>query len=182
MTPWRAMLVLLCGVAFTPMAHAGCNGGEEEQGGPRATSESGHSAASSGLPPNIVTDDRIRAAPKYSAERAVLQWWQAVQFRDIESARRLTDDDALAELRPGAFRRTVLEVGDGLPGLRVVGVTDNGQNASARVLLEFFDASKPESQSSLVPRTIRITQEGSEWRVADLEYLLKVAAPSDSRE
>jgi hypothetical protein len=181
LTRWRATRVLLCSLVLTSGAYAGCLGDEGNKEPAGATSEPGEAAASKGIPPNIVTDDRIKTTPPDSPGRAVLEWWQAVQFRDIESAQRLTDEAALADLMPGVFRRTVLQVGDQLPGLRLVGVTEHGETASARVFLTFFDASKPEADPSLVPRTIRVTRDGSGWRVADLEYLLTVAAASKPR-
>lgn len=169
------LAAVLCAVA------GGCGGdGDGGDGGETASTNQlslppGFTAQhpSASVPPNIVTDDYATKEAAGSARRALLDWWQAVQFRDVITARELTSDAVLRSVGPTAFRRTVLRVGDGLPGLKVVNGRRRGETTIVRAYLVFAGASG--ATPTLAPRSFEMRSAQGSWKLASIEYLVRAS-------
>jgi hypothetical protein len=141
----------------------GCGGGDSTGGGPA-------------LPPNVITDSDIDAQADGSAERALLEWWQAFQFGDAEQVVARTSKSTLDTLGEHDLSELVKNTGQGLQGIEVLGADETGNTASVRVGLLQFTPEKegeppPDEPTSSTPDTFEMKKEGNEWKFAATEYL-----------
>jgi len=124
-------------------------------------------------PPNVVAPQQIAAYPLGSPARALLEFWQAIQFSDVSSARRLVSPEALASVTPARFTTMVQTVGDDIPGLRIVSSMQMGVNASVRVFLLGYAANRTVSTTS--PQSFQLRDGSHGYQLSDLSYFLRVA-------
>jgi hypothetical protein len=122
------------------------------------------------VPPNIITDEKLDRTRAGTPQLALLTWWQAVQFRDVPVARQLTNRTSLERTGPTRFRRMVMLVGDGLPGLRILTARIRGDQAAIRAYLVFAPARTGDAAVG-APRTFGLSRAGRTWLVNNLEYL-----------
>ena len=133
-----------------------------------------HTVASVGSPPpNVVGAQQIAAYPAGSAARALLELWQAIEFSDVEAARRLVAPSTLAELPKGEFAQMVGTIGDNVPRLKVLNSREVGTNTSVRVYLVFYKPNGGVSATS--PMSFRFRHESSGHQLIDLSYFLRRA-------
>jgi hypothetical protein len=141
----------------------GCGGGDSTSGEPA-------------LPPQIVTDSDIDAQASGSPERALLEWWQSVQFGDSEQALQRTTNSTIDKLGENDFTEWVKNAGQGLQGVEVLGAEETGNTASVRIGLLQFQPEKegeppPSDPTSSTPDTIEMKKEGDDWKFAAPEFL-----------
>jgi hypothetical protein len=124
-------------------------------------------------PPNVVTSQQINAYHPGSPAHALLEFWQAVQFSDVLSARRLVSSKALASVTPARFTTMIQTLGDNIPGLRIVSSTQIGVDASVRVFLLGYAPNHTVSTSS--PQSFQLRGGSLGYRLSDLSYFLRDA-------
>jgi hypothetical protein len=141
----------------------GCGGGGDTSGEPA-------------LPPNVVTDSDVDAQASGSPERALLEWWQAVQFGDSEQVLQRTSKSTIDKLGKHDLSEWVKSAGQGLQGVEVLGADETGNTASVRVgLLQFQPEQEgeppPTDPTSSTPDTFEMKKEGNDWKFAAPEFL-----------
>jgi hypothetical protein len=129
------------------------------------------------FPPTIVLDGDIKEHKKGSPDRALLEWWQAFQFRDVKTVKALTSRATLKAIGPHALADTVLRTG--LQGLEVLDATTNGDTALVQTGLLNFSAPRgeppPRTPTHSQAATFEMTREDGNWVFAQTDYLsLKV--------
>lgn len=123
---------------------------------------------------HLVTDEQIGAAAKNSPARAVLLWFQAVQFKDQATVRELVTSDVVRDIGPDRLSRAVDTVGSSLGKPQVTSVRDRGSNASVRVFVLAYETGKPDPVAA-TPVTFSLDKDQGHWRLSDLRYLLTSA-------
>jgi hypothetical protein len=162
-----AQLLTTAALLLLVVALLGCggDGGDEGNGSEEAFS------------PNVVTDEEIEAQEEGSPGRALLEWWQAFQFRDASQVVTLTSQETLDEIGEKNLENLVTNTGQGLQGIEVLGATEQGEEtASVRVgLLQFTPAKEdeppPDEPTSSTPDTFAMQNEDGEWLFAETAYL-----------
>jgi hypothetical protein len=119
---------------------------------------------------NIVTSSEIAKTADGSPQRALLEWFQAVQFRDLGQVGRLTASPKATHVSPAALDSAVQNVGPSLAFPRVVQSRVSGDSASVRVLLLTYKAGTTILTSSL-PATFTLTRPHGSWLVSDVSVL-----------
>lgn len=150
----------------------GCGSEDESKSSVSTTSEPD---AIKLLGPNIVSPSEIAEQPEGSPGRALLEWWQAFQFRDAEEVISLTSQRIVRKLGKQELIDLVQGVGQGLQKVTVVSANEGGKSATVRGLLLNFplgeDGQLPQKPTGSSPRTFLMTNEDGEWRFSDNEYL-----------
>lgn len=118
-------------------------------------------------PPNVVSTQQIDAYPAGSPARALLEFWQAIQFSDVESARKLVAPSARQFASP-RFTNMVQTIGDDIPGLKILNTRTDGANASVRVYLLFYASDRSVAASS--PQSFALRRGASGYQLSDLSY------------
>jgi hypothetical protein len=120
-----------------------------------------------------VSERQLARYPSGSAEHALLELWQAVQFSDVEGARRLVSPAAVAAMGRSRFSTLVETIGDNIPGLQILSTQRRGATASVRVYLRFY---KPDgSVSAISPMTFMLHRGAQAYKLADLSFLSRRA-------
>jgi hypothetical protein len=167
-------------VAAASILLLGCGSQDSEEPTTGSSAEDASTAASPGeFQPSIVTDEDLRAADRGSPERALLEWWQAYQFKDVGATEGLTSEATLSEIGEDELGQTVQA--RGLPGIDVLDVTENGDRASIRAALLSYTPEKvgdppPQEPTSATPATLEMVKEGGDWRFAGTAYLQSLVA------
>ncbi len=128
----------------------------------------------------VVTEEAIAQRPRNSPDRALLNWWQAVQFEDFEGVRLLSTRQALSRTSPRGLSRAVSTVASALGRPEIVRVRSQGDRAAVRVLIQSF-GSKAGQTVSTDPATFELRRMRGKWRVGDLGYLLETAQTINRR-
>lgn len=157
---------LACGDDSTSGPPERVSTGSERQSAPSKTEGEGQSAS-----PNIVTRADLEAKPAGSPERALLSFFQAVQFRDTAEARALVSAEESKRLGSGKIRAAIAAVGGALGKPQFVATNVEGNRASIRVLVLGFEADKTEPSSSS-PILFKLRKEDGGWKLSDLAYLI----------
>jgi len=170
---------------------AGCGGGETtvtetvtagpssaEQEAREASEVAGSVNASDVVrtfPPNIVLDGDIAAEKKGSPERALLEWWQAYQFRDSTTLLSLTSEAAVDAT--GEAELVELVNASGLQGIEILDVSESGNSAVVNVGLLTFTPENPgepppREPTNSVPETFAMVSEDGDWKFDQTDYLV----------
>ena len=164
----RAVVAALCAA----MTVAGLACGEDSES-PSSAGPDGMSAAS--LPGNVIRDREIRDAVAGSPKRSLLQFFQAVQFQDVEAATELVTRGERRAVGPNRLKRAVGAIGSNLGRPRIVRLRRDGDRVVARVIILGFDPGETEPVSSS-PTTFTLTRGGDRlWRLSDVSYLIAVS-------
>jgi hypothetical protein len=123
---------------------------------------------------HLVTEQQIRSTRQDAPERAVLEWFQAVQFKDVPAVRALVRSEGLRRVSSERVERAVHLVGGALGRPRVSGVIRRGSSASVRVLVLSYERGKADPVLA-VPVTFVLRRDTNEWLLEDLDYLLASA-------
>lgn len=129
------------------------------------------------FPPMIVRDGEILEQQKGTPERALLEWWQAYQFSDVEDVKSLTSQDTIDAIGDDELTQLVELPGPGIGGIEVLGSSEDGDSASIEAGLLVFTPEKPgeppsAEPTSSTPQTFAMQKEGGEWRFAATEFLV----------
>lgn len=180
----RPRATALVAAAVSVLLVAGCASGKQ---GPakEETAKNGSIIVDlprSALPPSIVRDEAIREQKQGSPTRALLEWWQALQFGDVEVSVRLMTPAAVRALGRRRFERLVRQVGPGLPGINVVSWRVFDNVCSIRVELLSFAPSKGDRKPSVKPTSSSpssfVMRQGSQrrkWLFNDAAFLRQLA-------
>jgi hypothetical protein len=126
------------------------------------------------FPPQIVLDGDVAEQRKGTPARALLEWWQAFQFRDVKTVIALTGQATLKEVG----RRNLAELVrlTGLQGIEVLDATRDGDTALIQTGLLNFSAPQgeppPRTPTGSQPATFTMTMEDGDWVFAQTEYLV----------
>lgn len=172
--PSAALLVASACILVTAFVVA-C--GNDDPGGANSTGSTlpapaGASETSSF--PTIITAKDVAAAPPNSAERAVLNWFQAIQFKDVSAAAQLVDPPVLKRVGRHVFAAAVNTVGASLGRPSFVNTRHRGDQVALRVLVVGYDKDRKPAGSEAV--TLYLRRTGKTWLVRNLEYLLRSSA------
>jgi hypothetical protein len=125
------------------------------------------------FPPTTVLDGDVREQPKGSPERALLEWWQAFQFRDVVTVEALTSRLTLDVIHRRLLARLVRRTG--LQGIETLGALVTGDAASVQAGLLNFSHAKgepvPKTPTASKPATFMMAREDGEWKFAETPYL-----------
>jgi hypothetical protein len=132
------------------------------------------------FPPQILTDGDVAKEKKGTPGRAFLEWWQAYQWRDAQTVLSLTSPTTLSAV--GRDNVTQLVETQTLPGVRILGVSESGGNATVNAGLLQFEpphpgAPQPNKPSSSEPNSFLMTEQNGKWLFAQTEFL-KLKLPS----
>ena len=154
--------------------------GDHDRGSyPRVDTHAAYDAADvqAVFPPTIVRDGDILEQEEGSPERALLEWWQAYQFDDVEAVMALTSRATIDEIGDDKLAKLIQLPGPGLEGLGILDVSESGDTASVNAGLLTFQPEEPGGEvptepSNSTPETFAMVKEGGEWRFAATEFLI----------
>jgi hypothetical protein len=151
-------------------------------GGDSAT---GNSAA--GFGPNVVTDGEIAGQPEGSPQRALLEWWQAFQFADVQGVTGLTSKETRQTIGDAELAKLVKARGPGLQGIEILSATATRSSAAVRAGLLTFTPSEPggpapATPTSATPATFTMIKQGGQWLFADADYLAPIVEGLEQRQ
>ena len=126
------------------------------------------------LPPTILKDGDVRTHEEGTPARALLEWWQAFQFHDVTTVKRMTGRTVRDTIGPRNLARLVRLTG--LQGIEVLGEAEYGQTAVVQVgLLNFAPAAPgeppPSTPTGSQPATFTMTREDGRWVFDQADYL-----------
>lgn len=162
---WSASIVLSVAISALGLAACGSSSPNSAHNGTQTAS------TPAGVPANIVDSRQIAGYPAGSPARALLEFWQAVQFSDTITTQRLVTPEAIASITPARFTRMIQTLGDNIPGLRIIDTTQVGANAVVRVYLLFYAANGSISESS--PQSFTLRDGRRSYQLRDLSYFLQ---------
>lgn len=122
------------------------------------------SSASSDAPetPPPLSDQEVRAAAKGSPERAILEWWRALQFQDPVTGYDFLSRKLKSQTSAEEFRTQIPLLQGRVTGRpEVVDIVKTGGGTKARALIQIA------FPSGTLNRTLELVREGGKWRLAD---------------
>jgi hypothetical protein len=122
----------------------------------------------------LVTDNEIDQAEPRSPQRALLAFFQAVQFNDARGARELISTRINRAVAYKRLRGIVDLVGGALGKPDIQSVRRRGNTAFARVLVLAYVPGKPTAVSGS-PATFILRLQGRDWKIDNLDYLFATA-------
>jgi hypothetical protein len=129
------------------------------------------------FPPTVVLDGDVREQRQGSPSRALLEWWQAFQFRDVKTVLALTSRETLKTIG----RRSMIELvrKTGLQGIEVLDATTDGDTALVQTGLLNFSAPRgeppPREPTASLPATFTMVREDGQWAYAQTDFLVPKA-------
>jgi hypothetical protein len=138
---------------------------------------SGHIDASEVVkvfPPQYLTDGDVAKEKKGTPGRAFLEWWQAYQWHDAQAVLSLTSPETLDTI--GRDNLTKLVQTQTVPGIKILGVSENGSTATVNAGQLQFEpprpgAPQPNKPTSSEPNSFLMTNENGKWLFAQTEFL-----------
>jgi hypothetical protein len=124
--------------------------------------------------PNTVTARDLAAFAVGSPERALLEWFQAVQFEDVGGVRDWTSRRAIRGAERPPLARTVATVGPALGKPKIKKARSGDAIATVKVSIEAYLPGRA-APRSVHPVSFRLVREDGTWRVASLKYLSTAA-------
>jgi hypothetical protein len=126
------------------------------------------------FPPSIVLDGDVKEQETGTPQRALLEWWQAFQFRDVKTVLALTSRETLKTIG----RRNLIDLvrRTGLQGIEILDATTDGDTALIQAGLLNFAAPRgeppPRKPTASLPATFTMVRESGEWVYAQTDYLV----------
>lgn len=121
--------------------------------------------------PAIITQDDLDAVSEDSPQRAVLSWFQAIQFKDVSGAAQLVDPPVLQRVGRDVFSAAVNTVGSALGKPTFVMSRRRGDQVAVRTIITGYDAARKPAGSETV--TFYLRKRAGKWRVTNLAYLTR---------
>jgi hypothetical protein len=132
------------------------------------------------LPPNVVSEADIDAQEDGSPQRALLEWWQAFQFGDVQTVLDLTDPATVHKFGPDRIEEFTLTAGQSLGKPKLLKTIPHGETASVRVLiLTITDEAKQPDETI---RTIVLKRDGGAWLVRPDPYFSELEQAAEAAE
>lgn len=127
------------------------------------------------VPPWLLVQADLDEEMPGSPTRALLEWWQALQYRDAGAVVRLTANKTVEEVGAGNLRELARSRGSNFLGLSIVDTRRRTGTASDRVavralLLNFDvdDNGAATDKAGGTPTTFTLIRERGRWRLLDL--------------
>jgi hypothetical protein len=120
---------------------------------------------------NLITDEDVASRQRGSPERALLSFFQAVQYRDSQTALSLIARAERADLSPKTIRGQVARIGSSLGRPRIVVVRRTGNKAMVRTVVLSFEPGNTKPSGG-TPVTFALRKERNRWVLEDLTYLV----------
>jgi hypothetical protein len=170
---WNVRLQALVAAACVVASLVAASCGSKDKGQPP-------SSVALSTDPNIVTSGDISRAPAHSPRRALLTWFQAVQFRDVAEVRQLTAPANVIRVTQENLDRAVTSIGASLARPQIVHTRITGDKASVRVLLLSYKPGSTLPVASL-PATFSLLNTAGSWLVSDVSVLFPNGVPAYQR-
>lgn len=122
------------------------------------------------LPPNLISNADIAASEPGSPSHVTLEWFQAVQFQDVVSLRRLTTAAAFRGVSDATLMSWLSVFGPGFVRPRITAVLPHGRTALVRMLLLSYRAPS-RTPTTAQAFTLRLVRSGGSWLVSDIALL-----------
>jgi hypothetical protein len=167
----RRAAVALSAMAIA-VAGVGCGGDDSSDAETRSKNRA--TVTTEAALPNLVSQEDVASAPSDSPQRALLEWFQAVQFQDVEGAELLTEAGVIEETGPKRVKAAIGLVGPALGKPSIVNVRREGDRAAVRTLIEAFAPGR-KAPVSTDPESFELTNTASSWELSNLDYLLMSA-------
>jgi hypothetical protein len=163
--PVLALLGLLLGVIAVS-----CNSDDSDD-----QSESVDAAAIAG--PNFVSNKDVATTEPGTPERALFEWFQAVQFRDVREVEDLTTPEKVDTELIDAVETVNQSLGR--PDVNEVRV--DGKRAIVRLFLLFYEGGNPEPKAAQA-MTLRMKEDDGEWKMDEVGFLIDQAEAAKTAE
>jgi hypothetical protein len=124
---------------------------------------------------NIIKRSDITRYAQNSPERALLSWFQAIQFRDNDTVRSIATDRAVAIAGEKRLDEAIMLIGSSAGKPRIVSTRTRGDKAAVRVFIESWLPGNPDPVLEL-PRTFMFVRVGAKWKMSDLSFLIETRA------
>jgi hypothetical protein len=173
----RRSTAAISGLAAATLVMVGCGDSNKTESVPvPAVTVTGASPGTNdqgAIPPQLVTARQIKGQPKGSPSAALLEWWQAAQFGDVDTLRGLTAPATAQKFGPARLDRLIATAGPALGGLRPAGTFVRGNKAGVRaIILQFGGKGGHTTQpSGSFTTTFTLMKTGGGWKYADANYL-----------
>jgi hypothetical protein len=153
-------------LAVMTVLACGCGGGDSG-----STKAEPTPRRASAVPANLLTETDLKRAPTRSPQRALLEWFQAIQYSDLRGVRRLSSSAATKDLDLAAILKLA---GPGFARPQIRDVNVEGDRATVRLLLLSYEGGTGEVAIAQ-PTTIPLRRVGDAWVVSDLTLLVSSA-------
>lgn len=156
-------------------------------GGCGSGGDSATGSSAAGFGPNVVTDGEIAGQPEGSPQRALLEWWQAFQFADVQGVTALTSKETRQAIGDAELAKLVKARGPGLQGIEILSATATRSSAAVRAGLLTFTPSEPggpppATPTSASPATFPMISQGGQWLFAGTHYLEPMVEGLEQRQ
>src|SRR4051812_23563251 len=162
------MAALAVGCGILSVAAVSCGGDPTPVATPTPTAVPG-----GGQPASLVRDEDVARQKPGTPARSLLEFFQAVQYQDVATARGLVSKRELRRVTPSEFASAVTVVGSAVGRPAIKNVRTNGNSAIIRVFVQAFAPGKAEPVSSDPTSFQLVDQDG--WKLDDIGYLTRAA-------
>ncbi|HEX8122366.1 MAG TPA: hypothetical protein VF549_13980 [Solirubrobacteraceae bacterium] len=166
-----AACVVRAAVLLALLAAGGCGGDDEPTRTGAASSAQREGLTSTSA---LISREDISAAGRDSPGAALLSWWQNLQFRDVDGARRLYARGVEPSLAPAMRELRAYIVQN---RLTVVQTDIDGNRARVLVLFRTVARGQPQAVRE-TPATFRLVREDG-WKLADNLFLASIGRALD---
>jgi hypothetical protein len=144
-------------------------GDEDSRKQPADQATSSSEAQAKALAPYIVDPEQIAKTKPDTPERALTEFWQAIQFQNAEKAYDLLTTEVRDDHKPTAFERQVEDASPSFNSTpQVITRETDGTTAQLGVNLLFYG--EDGDVIAITPLTFDLDEEAGAWRLADLDY------------
>jgi hypothetical protein len=162
------LAVVLCLLITVP--GISCSDSDDSTKADGAAPAPSRTAPKDSPPATLITDADVEATPQGSPERTVFEFFQAVQFQDIEAIRPLATREARRELGGPGLAAAVTVVGPAIGKPQLFDTRRTGDRATVRLLVLGFAPGRDKPATS-VPATFVLSLRKGVWQLASLKYL-----------
>jgi hypothetical protein len=123
----------------------------------------------------VLTSDDVNRFPEGSPTRALNEWWRAIQFRDIEAAKRLY----ASGVKVDDLEHQVASLAPPLSASRpsVVDIDETDKSAKLYVIVQTLplratgQVQRGGTRAVETPVVFRLVKQGDAWKLADNSYI-----------
>jgi hypothetical protein len=123
---------------------------------------------------NFVSNGDVATTEPGTPERALLEWFRAVQFGDVREVEDLTTPEELDEVDSAKLFDAVETVNQSLGRPDIDEVRVDGNRAFARLFLLSYEGDNPEPTFARA-LTLRMKEQGGKWKVDEVGFLIDQA-------
>ena len=153
-------------VACLTIVLSACGGADDGKTGAEATPKPNPSIP---LSAHLIGPEDLEKTKPDRPERALLEFWQAVQFENEDKAYRLLSKQATDGMTRAEFDEAVELAAPRFNSRpQIIQPETSGSTAYVGVNLLFYDTKG--KVIAITPTTFSLVEEDGQWRLADLEY------------